>query len=82
MKNEKMQCFFVLNPQSAFYETAFFKQFLALLASQGDSLGIRLKQSRKYLILVKEEMSTLTMVKEFLAGLAERLTLQPQASDV
>ncbi len=78
LKNGSIKCFFVLNPQSAFYETTFFKKFLAFLANQGDELGIKLKQSKKYLILVKEDIKELDAAKGFLKKLKEELINEPE----
>ena len=73
IKNSKLQCFFVLDAQSAFYDTGFFKNFLALLASDGESLGIRMKQSRQYLILIKEDMQSLESCRDFLSELRQKV---------
>ena len=82
MKNSKLQCFFVLNAQSAFYETIFFKDFLAFLASHGEEFGIRMKQGQQYLILIKENVNSLIAAKEFLGILKQELITQPTPSDV
>ncbi len=81
MKNEKLQCFFVLNPQSAFFETRFFQDFLTFLASRGEEFGIRMKQSRQYLILIKEGITDLDQARKFLARLREELITEPAVSN-
>jgi len=59
LKNNKLILFFIQNPQSAFYETAFFTQFLALIASDGQELGIKIKQSRANLLVIQENVQSL-----------------------
>ena len=81
IKNLKLQCFFVLNAQSAFYETIFFKDFLSFLATRGQEFGIRMKQGQQYLRLIKEDMKSLIEVKEFLADLKNELVKKPIPSD-
>jgi hypothetical protein len=63
----------VLNPQSSFYESQFFKEFLALIADQGDDFGVNLKQSKKYLILIKEEVRSFEDARKLLERLSENL---------
>ncbi len=59
LKNQKLMCFFVLNAQSTFYESTFFNDFLGYISTKGQTLGLRLKQSTKYLIMIKEDINTL-----------------------
>ncbi|MCB0687360.1 MAG: transcription-repair coupling factor [Saprospiraceae bacterium] len=82
LKNEKLQCFFVLNPQSSFYETEFFKEFLALIATDGQELGVALKQSRQYLIMVHDSIVNLVEAKALLSELGTRLLNKDSAVDV
>jgi transcription-repair coupling factor (superfamily II helicase) len=72
-KNNKLQCFFVLNPQSAFYESSYFKDFLAFIGNHGAEYGIALKQSRQYLILIKDEVNTFEEAKSLLENLSSEL---------
>ncbi|NND35011.1 MAG: transcription-repair coupling factor, partial [Saprospiraceae bacterium] len=80
-KNEKLQCFFVLNPQSLFYESTYFKDFLAFIASQGEEKKIRLKQSRQYLIFIKDNVSSFEEAKVLLQDLADNLLLKDATVD-
>jgi transcription-repair coupling factor (superfamily II helicase) len=72
-KSNKLQCFFVLNPQSAFYESPYFKDFLEFIGSHGDEYGIVLKQSRQYLLLVKDEVNSFEEAKSLLESLTSEL---------
>lgn len=82
LKNSKLQCFFVLNPQSTFYETTFFKEFLALIAADGVELNITLKQSRQYLIMVHDSIDSLEEARALLSELGSRLLKKDSTIDV
>ena len=69
LKRNKLRCFFLQNPQSAFYETSYFDQFLAFIATQGQSMGLNLKQSRTNLLLIKEGVRTLQEARTVLEEL-------------
>ncbi|CAL6314540.1 unnamed protein product [Bathycoccus prasinos] len=53
LKNGKMRCFFVENPQSLYYETEFFKKLFDFIVKDGYKLGLKFKQSPKNLIIIK-----------------------------
>jgi transcription-repair coupling factor (superfamily II helicase) len=74
LKQNKLRCFFVLNPQSSFYETAYFKQFLSFLGTEGEPLHLSLKQSKQFLIMIREDISSLNEVKVLLSNIAEKLS--------
>ena len=59
LKNSKLRCFFVGNPQSSFYESEFFNKLLQYISTQGHETGLRLKQSKNYLIMIKEKVHNL-----------------------
>ncbi|MEL6987039.1 MAG: transcription-repair coupling factor, partial [Bacteroidota bacterium] len=59
LKNRKLRCFFVLNPQSAFYETEYFNKALQFVSLQGASQKITLKQSKNYLMMIKDGVNSL-----------------------
>lgn len=59
LKNHTLRGYFISNAQSAFYETAYFQEFLKYLSSEGNKLGLTIKQSRNYLIMKKENVSNL-----------------------
>ena len=66
LKGNKLRAYFVRNPQSSFYETSFFQNVLAYVAKQGVRKGITLKQSRNFLILIKEDVRSLTKAQTLL----------------
>jgi transcription-repair coupling factor (superfamily II helicase) len=70
LKNRKLRCYFVMNPQSAFYETEHFQKMLSYISGEGRSLHLRLKQSRKNLIVIKDDMMNLEMARRLLKRVA------------
>ena len=73
LKNSKLRCYFVENPQSPFFETALFNNILQLIANQGHKLGLSLKQSNKHLILVKDHVRNLSEAHQALQRLRDRV---------
>lgn len=73
LKNRKLSCYFISNPQSPFFETPFFQAFMALIAGKGQALGIQLKPGSKQLCLIKERIGTLSQARNFLQGLYDAL---------
>ena len=71
LKNGKMRCFFVENPQSMYYETDLFKNLFDFIVKGGYKLGLKFKQSPKNLIIIKEGISNLKSAKSFLDSLQE-----------
>jgi len=59
LKNQKLRCYFVKNPQSPYFETDLFSKMMSYIANEGAIDGISLKQSRTYLIMVKEGVKKL-----------------------
>lgn len=55
-KKQKLRCYFVLNPQSAYYESPIFNQIMDFLTHNNIQHGFSVKQSRNHLILVKDNI--------------------------
>jgi len=62
----KLRCYFIGNAQSPFYETKLFKNFMKLITMHGQKAGLTLKQSSRYLILIKDNTKSLKEVKQIL----------------
>ena len=71
IKNEKMRCFFVENPQSMYYETEGFQKLFDFIVKSGYKLGLKFKQTPKNLIVIKEGIPNLKEAKEFLDELKQ-----------
>jgi transcription-repair coupling factor (superfamily II helicase) len=77
LKNNKLRCFFLQNAQSIFYESEFFKNFLAFMATEGKSHGLILKQTGANLILVKENVRSLSEARSTLQKITEAVDRVP-----
>ena len=75
LKRKKLRCFFVNNPQSPYYESRTFQDILQLVSTEGPKSGLSLKQSKKFLILIKENVPTLAKAEKVLLGLKESLSV-------
>jgi transcription-repair coupling factor (superfamily II helicase) len=74
LKNRKMNCYFVANAQSIYYETALFQQIMAIVASEGKRTGITLKQSASFLIMTRENVKSLKEARKVLDDLLSKAT--------
>lgn len=66
LKEGKLRCYFVENPQSPFYDSQSFQQTFQFLATQGERHGLHLKKSPRSLILVKDGVKNLKAAKKVL----------------
>lgn len=66
LKESKLRCFFIRDPQSAFYETVYFTTFLKYITTNSKDLNINLKQTKTFLILIKEDVESLKEAHEML----------------
>jgi transcription-repair coupling factor (superfamily II helicase) len=73
LKNDKLRCFFVQNPQSMYYESGIFKNFLAYMGSHGPIHGLILKQSGTNLILIKEKVQSLAQARAVLENVLQTI---------
>lgn len=70
-KNKKLQCYFISNPQSSFYETEYFGHFIQLLAQKGNEYKIHLKQSTQTMVMIKDQVPRLRDVRNLLMTILE-----------
>ena len=73
LKNNKLQGFFVGNPQSSFYETKGFKNILNYVLKKGENRQMSFKQSAKHFIFIRENVRSLNgarSIMEILRGIA------------
>lgn len=73
IKSGKLKCYFIANPQSAFYESEFFNKLLKNLPELTLAFGISLKQSNNALMIIKEKMNTLGQTRDLLERIFENL---------
>jgi transcription-repair coupling factor (superfamily II helicase) len=73
LKNNKLQGFFVGNPQSPFYESPQFQRVMKYVLSEGKTKHMSFKQSSKHFIFIRENVKTLNGARnivEILRGVA------------
>ena len=75
LKNDKLRCYFVDNPQSLFYESDLFNSILQYVATEGVQEGLRFKKSHKYFIMLKENVKNLAAAKEVLLSIRESVEM-------
>ena len=66
LKGGKLRAYFVSNAQSSYYETEIFQNVLAYVSKHGQRKSITLKQSRNFLIFIKEDIRSLSKAKTIL----------------
>lgn len=75
LKNRKMNCYFVSNAQSIYFETATFQRIMQYIAEEGSRKGFTMKQSNNYLIMTKENVRTLKEARSLLQHIMETINL-------
>lgn len=73
LKHRKLRCYFISNGQSIFFETKLFQSMLQWVSTDGQQLGFRLKQSPKFLILIKEGVASLSEAEALLSQLHDKV---------
>jgi transcription-repair coupling factor (superfamily II helicase) len=71
LKNKKLRCYFIEDPQSRFYESGLFSQLLAFLAKDGVKYDLHMKKSQKHIIVVRDGVNTLKQARMVLDKLKE-----------
>ncbi|MCL4133413.1 UNVERIFIED_CONTAM: hypothetical protein GTU68_030658 [Idotea baltica] len=66
LKKNQLSCFFIRDPQSAYFESETFKRILAFVGSEGVKLGYTFKQTDKHFILKKSSVKSLTEASRLL----------------
>ena len=69
LKNKKLRCYFIGNPQSPFFETGLFANIMKHITIKGAAAGWSLKQSPRYLILINENVDNLKQTKRLLEAI-------------
>ncbi|MCL4106412.1 UNVERIFIED_CONTAM: hypothetical protein GTU68_030370 [Idotea baltica] len=74
LKGNKIRAYFISNAQSSFFESKLFTDILAYVNKNSERKRITLKQSRRFLIMIKEKVRNLREAREFLEKLLEEVT--------
>lgn len=71
LKNRKMNCYFIANAQSVYFESKVFQAIMQYVAKEGHFSGLSMKQSNNYLIMTKENVKTLKEAQKILQNVAD-----------
>lgn len=71
LKNRKLRCYFISNPQSPFFETALFKSILQYVALHGPQKGLSFKKSNQHFIMIKDNVSGLKEAAKLLEAVKQ-----------
>ncbi len=69
LKSRKLRCFFISDPQSPFYETAFFQNMVQHISLFGKENGFHFKKTNRHFMLIKEGVADLTASRKELEDL-------------
>jgi transcription-repair coupling factor (superfamily II helicase) len=69
LKDGKLRCYFLENPQSAYYDSPLFQRLFRWLGSEGARTGLQLKKSTRSLIMVKDQVRSLLAARKVLEQL-------------
>lgn len=76
LKNNKLRCYFIGNPQSSYFESPLFQEILKYVSMGGQIKGYSLKQSRNYLILIKDQVRGLKSARKLLQDLYQEVNVE------
>jgi len=71
LKNNKLRCYFVENPQSSFYESDIFQQLFQYIATKGGKLQLNIKKNNRHLIVAKDGVHSLKQARLLLTQIKE-----------
>ncbi|MDX1940618.1 MAG: transcription-repair coupling factor, partial [Saprospiraceae bacterium] len=74
LKNDKLRCYFVENPQSRFYESETFKNVMDYIAKEGHKQNLSIKQSARNLIVVKDNVRSLKQARNVLNEIVQAIS--------
>ncbi len=74
LKSNKLRGFFIANAQSSYYDSAVFKGIIALVSDKENPLELQLKQTKNYLILIKEGVKNLKEARIILERIQESVS--------
>ncbi|RMG84851.1 MAG: transcription-repair coupling factor [Bacteroidetes bacterium] len=77
LKNDKLRCYFVENPQSPYYDSALFGNLFRFIGTRGRQFGLSIKKSPRHLILVKEGVKSLSAAKDILENILKEVDEKP-----
>ncbi|NRB64902.1 MAG: transcription-repair coupling factor, partial [Saprospiraceae bacterium] len=73
LKNNKLRCYFVENPQSPYYETALFHAILSHVGTVGPQKGLTFKKSNKHFLMTKDNVRSLKIASKVLQEIKNKV---------
>lgn len=80
LKGKKLRCFFVEDPQSAYYESKRFQELTQLIATEGKLIGLSLKQGQRFLMMIKDGVKSLSAARDLLCRLEGKMEVEVKAA--
>ena len=74
LKNRKLRCYFVEDPQSTYFETPTFQNIMAFVAQNGNQFSF--KKTNRHIILIKENVKNLKAARKALQSIEEGIKTQ------
>ncbi|MBR9921031.1 MAG: transcription-repair coupling factor [Bacteroidetes bacterium] len=72
LRNNKLRCFFVENPQSPYFESETFTQIFDFIGKKGEFNKLSLKQSPRHLILIRPDVKSLSDAHDILEKIRDK----------
>jgi transcription-repair coupling factor (superfamily II helicase) len=72
LKDNKLRCYFLENPQSPYFDSPVFQRVFQFIASRGQALGLHLKKSTRSLIMAKDQVKSLKAAREVLKNIRQQ----------
>ncbi len=69
LKNGKLRCYFVENPQSPYYDSSIFHAVFQFIGTKGQQLGLGIKKSPRSLLMAKDGVRSLNAAKHVLESI-------------
>ena len=75
LKNRKLRCYFVQDPQSSYYETDIFHSIMAFIAKDTHPNSFSIKKTNRHYILIKENVKNLKAARKTLQLIEEGIKI-------
>lgn len=80
LKNNKLRCYFIENPQSPFFETTIFVNIVQHVATKGQADGLSFKKSVRHFILIKDHVKSLKAAYRILKSIHQAVVTSTEAT--
>lgn len=73
LKKRKLRCYFISDPQSTYFETPHFQKMMKFISTEGQQYGLSLKQSKRFLIVVKDDVMNVRIARKLLENVKNEI---------